>query len=169
MKKWKYGNEEMEVWKWAALLSHRIPSSCPHPSFSLAPSLSTFLPPLRLLPPSHANVQRQALAAEHERNLPGLIFASKEEFFIKMEDLCSLGSSSIIKAVRNLLMLAPTDSRKMQAMEVFSPQAGGGALQAVLEQLFSTSGNTVFPRIEAGASISKVIFFRPGFYRRPGF
>ena len=24
MKKWKYGNEEIEVWKWAALLSHRI-------------------------------------------------------------------------------------------------------------------------------------------------
>ena len=23
MKKWKYGNEEIEVWKWAALLSHR--------------------------------------------------------------------------------------------------------------------------------------------------
>ena len=23
MKKWKYGNEEIEQWKWAALLSHR--------------------------------------------------------------------------------------------------------------------------------------------------
>ena len=49
-------------------------------------------------------------------------------------------------------MLVPTDSRKMQAMEVFSPQAGGGASddsqgnlaspQTVLEQLFSTSGNS---------------------------
>lgn len=95
---------------------------------------------------------RQALAAEYERNLPGVILASKEEFFVKMEDLCGLGSSSIIKAVRNLLMLVPTDSRRMQAMEVFSPQAGGGASddsqansaspQAVLEQLFSTSGNS---------------------------
>jgi hypothetical protein len=81
-----------------------------------------------------------------------VILASREEFFIKMEDLCSLGSSSIIKAVRNLLMLVPTDTRKAQAVEVFTPQAGGGASgdsqgdsstpQAVLEQLFSTSGTS---------------------------
>lgn len=102
---------------------------------------------------AEGNAQRQALAAEQERNLPGVILASKEEFFVKMEELCALGSASIIRGVRNLLMLVPTDSRVTQAMEFFgSTQSGGGASedsqeklqspQMVLEQLFSTSGTS---------------------------
>ena len=101
---------------------------------------------------SEGNAQRQSLANEQERNLPGVILASREEFFIKMEKLCSLGSTRVIKEVRNLLMLVPTDSRILQALEVFSPQLGGGASedlqekgstpQKVLEQLFSPSGTS---------------------------
>ena len=69
-----------------------------------------------------------------------------------MEELCSLGNASIIKAVRQLLMLVPTNVRIAQAIEVFGPQSGGGASedsqekvaspQCVLEQLFSTSGTS---------------------------
>ena len=74
-----------------------------------------------------------------------------------MEELCALGSPSIIREVRNLLLLVPTDPRVGQAVEVFAPQdAGGGASedsspssqdgscpspQAVLDQLFSASSN----------------------------
>lgn len=83
-----------------------------------------------------------------------MILASREEFFTKMEELCALESASVIKGVRNLLMLVPTDTRVAQAMEAFGPaQSGGGASsgesqekqlspKAVLEQLFSTSGTS---------------------------
>lgn len=67
-----------------------------------------------------------------------------------MEELCALCSPSIIKEVRNLLLLVPTDTRVAQVIEVFEPpQLGGGASedsqgvsctpQTVLEELFSTS------------------------------
>ena len=107
---------------------------------------------------AEGNAQRQALANEHERNLPGVILASRKEFFIKLEELCALGSPSVIWEVRNLLLLVPTDPRVAQAVEVFAPQdVGGGASedsspssqdgsrlspQMVLDQLFSTSGTT---------------------------
>ena len=99
---------------------------------------------------AEGNAQRQALALEHERSLPGVILASRKEFFVKMEDLNSLGNAAIIRAVRSLLMLVPTDARVVQDIETFGPQSGGGAsedsqekpesAQTVLEHLFSTSG-----------------------------
>ena len=97
-----------------SLPSSLLPSStCPPPP---PPPLPFFLhsvcSPLPMQTPEEGNAQRQALTAEHDQGS------------YQMEDLYS---SSIVKAVRNLLMPVPTDSRKMQAMEVFSPQAGGGA------------------------------------------
>lgn len=96
------------------------------------------------------NAQRQALALDHERCLPGVILASRKEFFVKMEELNSLGNAAIIRAVRSLLMLVPTDVCVVQHIETFAPQSGGGAsedsqekpacAQTVLEHLFSTSG-----------------------------
>ncbi len=77
---------------------------------------------------------------------------------MKLEELCALGSPSIIRGVHNLLLLVPTDPSVMHAVEGFAPQeVGGGASedsapssqdgsrpspQAVLDQFFSTSRTT---------------------------
>lgn len=47
--------------------------------------------------------------------------------FDRLEDLCQLGNSAIIKRVRSLLMLIPTDPRPVEAMEIFTHQASQGA------------------------------------------
>ena len=96
------------------------------------------------------NTQRQALAQEQERNLPGVIMAGRKELFDKLEQLCILGSARVIAAVRNLLMLIPTDRTVSDVLEVFAHQTPGGASedpdtpltpQAVLEK-YITPSNT---------------------------
>lgn len=94
------------------------------------------------------NAQRQALAQEQERGLPGVIMASRKELFDKLEQLCILGSARVITGVRNLLMLIPTDRSVSDVLEVFTHQTPGGASedpdsaltpQAVLEKYVSPS------------------------------
>ncbi len=98
------------------------------------------------------NAQRQALAEEMERNLPGVLLASRKIFFDKLEELCSLGCPSITAQVRRLLLLVPTNTRILQALEVFGSRPGGGASEdaqqdsaspsSVLADLFSSSRTT---------------------------
>lgn len=67
---------------------------------------------------------------------------------MKLEELCSLGSPHVTREVRALLILVPTNTRIIQALEVLGPRPGGGASddsqsegispQFVLEELFST-------------------------------
>ena len=96
------------------------------------------------------NTQRQALAQEQERSLPGVIMAGRKELFDKLEQLCALGSARVITGVRNLLMLIPTDYNVSDMLEVFTHQTPGGASedpdtlltpQAVLEK-YITPSNT---------------------------
>ena len=87
-----------------------------------------------------------------ERNLPGVLLASRKIFFDKLEELCSLGCPYVTAQVRKLLFLVPTNSRIIQAMEVFGSRPGGGASDdarpdssspsSVLSDLFSTSQTT---------------------------
>ena len=97
------------------------------------------------------NAQRQALALEQEKCLPGVIMASRKELFERLEQLCGLGSSRVINGVRNLLMLIPTDRTVSDVMEVFTHQTPGGASedpdsaltpQAVLEEYISPSSTS---------------------------
>ena len=97
------------------------------------------------------NIQRQALAQEQERNLPGVIMASRKELFDKLEQLCALGSARVITGVRNLLMLIPTDRTVSDMLEVFTHQTPGGASedpdtpltpQAVLEKFITPSSTS---------------------------
>ena len=85
-----------------------------------------------------------------EKNLPGVILASRGVFFLKLEKLCSLGCPRVTLEVRNLLILVPSNPRIVQALEVFGPHPGGGGAsddspsedvspQAVLDRLLSTS------------------------------
>ena len=94
------------------------------------------------------NAQRQALAHEQEKNLPGVIMASRKKLFDKLEQLCVLGNAHVITGVRNLLMLIPTDRSVSDVLEVFTHQTPGGASedpdsalspQAVLEKYFTPS------------------------------
>lgn len=96
------------------------------------------------------SAQRQALARDMEQSLPGVIMATQTEVFSKLEHLCSMESSKVIKAVRGLLMLIPTDHRIAEVMNVFThtPLEGPGATedpdtpttpQGVLGKYFSTS------------------------------
>jgi len=101
---------------------------------------------------AEGNAQRQALAEELERNLPGVLLASRNIFFEKLEELCALGCSQVTAQVRRLLLLVPTNPSILQAMEVFGPRPGGGASddarsdsvspKTVLGDLFSTSRTT---------------------------
>ena len=71
--------------------------------------------------------QRQSMAQEQERSLPGVIISRQKAVFDRLEDLCQMGNSAIITRVRSLLMLIPTDPRPVEAMEIFTHQAPQGA------------------------------------------
>jgi len=95
--------------------------------------------------------QRQALAQEQERALPGVIMSNKKEVFDKLEQLCELGDPGVIMGVRSLLMLLPTNHQIMEALEVFTYQPPEGASedphsppspQAVLEEFFGTNNTS---------------------------
>ena len=79
--------------------------------------------------------------------------ASQTEIFSKLEALCSLGSPEVIKAVRGLLMLIPTDTHITEVMDVFThtPLEGAGVTdsadtpttpQAVLSKFFSPANTS---------------------------
>ncbi|XP_065904481.1 ubiquitin carboxyl-terminal hydrolase 24-like isoform X2 [Dysidea avara] len=61
--------------------------------------------------------QRAQLAAEFERALPGVMMASERSVFIKLEQLSCMTDSRIVQAVRNLLMLLPTDSKVLEELD----------------------------------------------------